>query len=90
MPQNELVYEKCGTPAYIAPEIISDLGYSGFTSDLWSLGIVLYAMVVGTVPFKAKTMKELHKLILKGEFELPYFLSAEVADVIKKLIVLVP
>ena len=90
MPKHEVVYEKCGTPAYIAPEIISDLGYEGLASDLWSLGVVLYSMIIGTVPFKANSMKELHKLILKGEYDIPYFVSPEVADVIKSLIVLVP
>jgi len=65
------VFEKCGTPAYIAPEVISDVGYEGFYSDLWSLGILLYAMVSGTVPFKATCMKDLHKLILSGDYNVP-------------------
>jgi 5'-AMP-activated protein kinase, catalytic alpha subunit len=47
------ITEQCGTPAYIAPEIISDVGYQGFAADIWSLGVLLYAMVCGTVPFKA-------------------------------------
>jgi serine/threonine protein kinase len=58
------VWEKCGTPAYIAPEVIADMGYEGFYSDIWSLGILLFAMISGTVPFKAHNMKDLHKLIL--------------------------
>ena len=90
MPKNEVIYEKCGTPAYIAPEIISDLGYEGLSSDLWSLGVVLYSMVIGAVPFKANSMKDLHKLILKGEFNIPSFVSPVIADVIRRLIVLVP
>jgi len=90
MPKNEVVFEKCGTPAYIAPEIISDLGYEGLASDLWSLGVVLYSMVVGAVPFKANSMKDLHKMILKGEFRVPDFVSPVVSDVIRRLIVLVP
>jgi 5'-AMP-activated protein kinase catalytic alpha subunit len=47
------VWEKCGTPAYIAPEIISDCGYDGYGSDIWSCGVLLYTMVAGSVPFKA-------------------------------------
>ena len=46
-------YEQCGTPAYIAPELLSKEGYTGFKADLWSAGVCLYAMIVGYVPFKA-------------------------------------
>jgi serine/threonine protein kinase len=46
-------YEQCGTPAYIAPELIRGDGYSGFKADMWSAGVCLYAMIVGSVPFKA-------------------------------------
>lgn len=51
--------EQCGTPAYIAPEILRDKGYEGFKVDIWSAGVVLYAMLYGTVPFKANNMSEL-------------------------------
>ena len=47
------MHEQCGTPAYIAPEIIHDKGYKGFKSDMWSAGVCLYVMLVGTVPFRA-------------------------------------
>jgi carbon catabolite-derepressing protein kinase len=58
---NETMFEQSGTPAYIAPEIIRDKGYKGFKADLWSAGVVLFAMLYGTVPFKANNMKDLHK-----------------------------
>jgi len=60
------ITEQCGTPAYIAPEIISDGGYEGFSADIWSLGVLLYAMLCGTVPFKASNMHELHEVITSG------------------------
>ena len=56
----EIMSEQCGTPAYIAPEIIKGKGYTGFGVDCWSLGVCLYAMLFGTVPFKANNMSELH------------------------------
>ena len=55
------LYDQCGTPAYIAPEILEEEGYEGGTVDLWSAGVVLYAILYGNVPFKGANMKELHK-----------------------------
>ena len=55
----EIMTEQCGTPAYIAPEVFENKGYEGYQSDVWSAGVVLYAMLYGTVPFKANNMTEL-------------------------------
>lgn len=81
--KDQIVKEQCGTPAYIAPEIISEDGYKGFGVDVWSLGVLLYAMLCGTVPFKASNMKDLHVLITKGEFAFPCEVSSEVEDLIR-------
>lgn len=51
--------EQCGTPAYIAPEVFENIGYENYASDVWSAGVVLYAMLYGTVPYKASNMTEL-------------------------------
>lgn len=68
--KGEVMHEQCGTPAYIAPEIIRDKGYEGFKADIWSAGVVLFAMLYGTVPFKANNMTDLHKLIMKARYNL--------------------
>jgi serine/threonine protein kinase len=60
--------EQCGTPAYIAPEILRNEGYKGFGVDVWSAGVVLFAMLHGTVPFKAQNMVELQKVIIDAQF----------------------
>ncbi len=67
--KGDIMHDQCGTPAYIAPEILKNQGYEGFGVDLWSAGVVLYAMLSGTVPFKANNMNELHKIIIKGYFQ---------------------
>ena len=63
----ERMTEQCGTPAYIAPEVFKNQGYEGFASDIWSAGVVLYAMLFGAVPFKASNMAELHKYVLERQ-----------------------
>lgn len=59
--------EQCGTPAYIAPEVFRNEGYQGFASDIWSAGVVLYAMLYGAVPFKASNMAELHRQVIERQ-----------------------
>lgn len=49
----------CGTSAYMSPEIVRKSEYNGFKADIWSLGVVLYVLLTGKFPFKAKTEKEL-------------------------------
>lgn len=78
--------EQCGTPAYIAPEILRDQGYWGFSADIWSAGVVLYAMIFGTVPFKAGNIEDLHKLILKAKYSLKDTVSEDVKDLIKGML----
>ena len=69
--KNQSIQEQCGTPAYLAPEIIADKGYKGYYVDLWSLGVLLYAMLQGDVPFRAASMEALLELIMKGKLEFP-------------------
>jgi len=88
--KGQIIQEQCGTPAYLSPEIIIDKGYEGFYVDIWSLGVLLFAMLCGTVPFKAPNLEELHKLILKGEFKFPIDLSVEAQAMVRGLIILDP
>lgn len=92
MSQDDVIREKCGTPAYIAPEIIEEKGYSGFTADAWSLGVQLYAMTTGSMPFRASTIEELHRAIQSCDYQVPkeLGLSPELEDMITSLLVREP
>ena len=88
--RSEIIREQCGTPAYIAPEIIVNKGYKGFYIDHWSLGIVLYAILCGSIPFKASNMDELLKVIKTTHITFPASISEEAKDLIKHLLVINP
>lgn len=92
MEDDKLEYDQSGTPAYIAPEILKGDGYSGFKADVWSLGITIYTMLTGTIPFHARETDELHALILEGVFDFPNTpkLSPEIKDLLKRILVLDP
>ena len=80
----------CGTPSYMAPEIVRRIEYEGKPVDAWSLGVVLYALVCGCFPFSAKSYPELYKKIMRGQFRIPDTLSQGVKDLIRNLLVLDP
>ena len=84
--KGDIMLEQCGTPAYIAPEILRNRGYEGFGVDIWSAGVVLYAMLSGTVPFKGGDLKELHQLIIEGEFKIVKNVSKEANHLLKCLL----
>ena len=82
----ERLRDQCGTPAYIAPEVLINQGYDGKKSDTWSCGVVLYAMLYGTVPFKGQDMNELHSLIKQGKYKLRNEISVEAKNLIKSIL----
>jgi serine/threonine protein kinase len=65
---NQVSFEHIGTPVYLAPEIISDQGYSGFGVDVGSLAVTSYIALTGEVPFRGNTINELKKNISVFEF----------------------
>lgn len=82
----EIMKEQCGTPAYIAPEILRDRGYSGYGVDVWSAGVVLYSMLYGSVPFKANNMNELHEMIMSAKYTLKDEISEKARDLLSKIL----
>ena len=88
---DEIINEQCGTPAYIAPEIIKKKGYKGFSADIWSLGVLLYAMVLGAMPFKSENIEGLHSRILERDCDISDpTVSEEVKDLLEKMLKIEP
>ena len=86
---NKKIYDTGGTPAYLAPEVIKAEGEVGPKSDIWSLGVLLYLLTFGVVPFKANDMQVLYNKIIIGRYKFPEcdFASSEILDLIKNMLV---
>lgn len=76
----------CGSPLYAAPEIVQAKPYVGPEVDIWSLGIVLYAMLVGALPFEDENLKGLYKKIGEGRFTFPEHVSPQARDLINSML----
>ena len=82
----ETLKTACGSPCYAAPEMIAGKRYHGLFSDIWSCGIILYAMTCGYLPFEDPNTSKLYKKILNCDYLIPGFISKSSKDLIKKLL----
>lgn len=80
----------CGSPPYAAPEVFEGKEYEGPQLDIWSLGVVLYVLVCGSLPFDAPSLPALRQRVTEGRFRIPFFMSQDCENLIRKMLVVDP
>lgn len=76
----------CGSPCYAAPEMIAGHSYFGPIADMWSIGVILFALVCGYLPFEDPNTAQLYKKILSGEYKTARWISHDVKDLLSKIL----
>ncbi|KAK7305510.1 hypothetical protein VNO77_43416 [Canavalia gladiata] len=84
--QDGLLHTPCGTPAYVAPEVIKRKGYDGIKADIWSCGIVLFVLLAGYLPFHDPNLIEMYRKINKAELKCPNWFPPEVCMLLGKML----
>ena len=84
--QDGLLHTACGTPAYVAPEVISKIGYDGAKSDIWSCGVVLFVLAAGYLPFQGPNLMEMYRKIQHGDFRCPSWFSHKLKKLLYKIL----
>ncbi|KAK7330099.1 hypothetical protein VNO77_24285 [Canavalia gladiata] len=81
-----LLHTTCGTPNYVAPEVLSSRGYDGAAADVWSCGVILYVLMAGYLPFEEADLPTLYRRINAAEFVCPFWFSAGAKTLIHKIL----
>lgn len=81
-----LLHTLCGTPAYVAPEILSKKGYDGAMVDIWSCGIILFVLNAGYLPFNDPNLMVMYRKIYNGDFRVPRWTSPELKRLLLRLL----
>ncbi|XP_074582233.1 CBL-interacting protein kinase 32-like [Curcuma longa] len=81
-----LLHTACGTPNYVAPEVLNDRGYDGATADLWSCGVILFVLLAGYLPFEDSNLITLYNKISASEFTFPTWFSLEAKTLLTRIL----
>ncbi|XP_038883854.1 CBL-interacting serine/threonine-protein kinase 14 [Benincasa hispida] len=81
-----LLHTLCGTPAYVAPEILAKKGYDGAKIDVWSCGIILYVLTTGYLPFNDSNLMAMYRKIYRGDFHCPKWTSPDLRRFLSRLL----
>ncbi|KAG6492149.1 CBL-interacting protein kinase 19-like [Zingiber officinale] len=81
-----LLHTFCGTPAYVAPEVLSRRGYDGAKVDIWSCGVILFVLMAGSLPFHDRNIVSMYRKIYKGEFRCPRWFSPDLNLLLHRLL----
>ncbi|KAL7002281.1 CBL-interacting serine/threonine-protein kinase 9 [Sarracenia purpurea var. burkii] len=81
-----LLHTACGTPNYVAPEVITDKGYDGTSADVWSCGVILFVLMAGYLPFDEPNLMALYRRIQKADFSCPSWFSSGAKKLIKRIL----
>ncbi|KAL9255917.1 CBL-interacting serine/threonine-protein kinase 1-like protein [Drosera capensis] len=81
-----LLHTTCGSPNYVAPEILANRGYDGAASDIWSCGVILYVILTGYLPFDDRNLAVLYQKIVKGDTQIPKWLSPGAQNMIRRIL----
>ncbi|RDX86006.1 CBL-interacting serine/threonine-protein kinase 23, partial [Mucuna pruriens] len=84
--EDGLLHTTCGTPNYVAPEVINNKGYDGAKADLWSCGVILFVLMAGYLPFEETNLTALYKKIFKADFTCPPWFSSSVKKLINRIL----
>nr|ACQ83531.1 CBL-interacting protein kinase 15 [Vitis vinifera] len=85
-----LLHTQCGTPAYVAPEVLRKKGYDGAKADMWSCGVILFVLLAGFLPFQEENLMKMYRKVFKAEYQFPPWFSSEAKRLISKLLVADP
>ncbi len=82
----DLLKTACGSPCYAAPEMIAGKRYEGLMVDIWSTGVIMFALICGYLPFEDANTSILYKKIMAGEFSIPKFVTEEARELLKNIL----